>query len=141
MLFWMFVIFAIVGIGCFVLGKWMYDNTRYDTGWLEVLGFVIAILAVVVVSTCLIVIFANLAESEALVAKHHERYKSLTYQLENHLYDNDNDVGKKELYKEIREWNEDLAYYRAIQDDFWVGIFVPNVFDRFEFIEYPEGNK
>ena len=69
------------------------------------------------------------------IAANQEIYKSLTYQLENNLYDNDNDVGKKELYSEIQEWNKDLALYKAYEKDFWIGIFIPNVFDEFELIE------
>ena len=63
------------------------------------------------------------------------QYESLVYQYENNLYENDNDVGKKELMKEIQEWNEDLANGKTYQRDFWVGIFVPNVYDEFDFIE------
>ena len=63
------------------------------------------------------------------------QYESLVYQYENNLYENDNDVGKKELMKEIQEWNADLANWKTYQRDFWVGIFVPNVYDEFDFIE------
>ena len=63
------------------------------------------------------------------------QYESLVYQYENNLYENDNDVGKKELMKEIQEWNADLATGKTYQRDFWVGIFVPNVYDEFDFIE------
>ena len=34
---------------------------------------------------------------------------------------------------EIRKWNENLAYHKEIQCDFWVGIYYPNVYDNFEF--------
>ena len=51
-----------------------------------------------------------------------------------YMYDNDNEIGKKELMNQIQEWNEDLAWYKANQKDFWIGIFIPNVFDQFEFI-------
>ena len=32
-------------------------------------------------------------------------------------------------------YNE-MDYYQNIQNDFWVGIFYPNVFDQFETIDY-----
>ena len=73
---------------------------------------------------------------EAAVAYWQQRYDSLVYQLENNLYDNDNDVGKKELYDQIQEWNEDLAANKVMQDSIWVGMFYPDVFDNFEFIQY-----
>lgn len=74
---------------------------------------------------------------DASVAKWETQYESLTYQLENNLYDNDNDIGKKELMDEIREWNGDLAYHKKIQRNFWVGIYYPNVYDNLEFIPLP----
>ena len=53
------------------------------------------------------------------------------------MFDEDDDVvGKKELYNQIQDWNTDLAYYQNIQDNFWIGIYYPNIFDEFEFIEY-----
>ena len=63
------------------------------------------------------------------------RYESLVYQYENNLYENENDVGKKELMDQIQEWNEKIANGKTYQRDFWVGIFVPNVYDEFDFIE------
>lgn len=75
--------------------------------------------------------------TDASIAKWETQYESLTYQLENNLYDNDNDIGKKELMDEIREWNEDLAYHKAIQRNFWVGIYYPNIYDNLEFIPLP----
>lgn len=75
--------------------------------------------------------------TDASIAKWETQYESLTYQLENNLYDNDNGIGKKELMDEIREWNEDLAYRKAIQRNFWVGIYYPNIYDNLEFIPLP----
>lgn len=69
------------------------------------------------------------------IAACEQKYESLVFQLENNLYDNDNDFGKKELYNQIQNWNEDLARGKAMQDDIWVGAFWPNIYDDFEFIE------
>lgn len=72
---------------------------------------------------------------DAEVARCEQRYESLVYQLENNLYDNDNDLGKKDLYDEIRYWNEDLAKRKVLQYDPWIGVFYPDIYDQFELIE------
>lgn len=135
MLFWSFVIAFVVGAACIVLGAWMYDNTEYDTDWLKGIGWFVVIIATIAIVISGIVMICSYVDADAKIAENNKRYESLVYQLENNLYDNDNDLGKKELYNEIREWNEDLAYYQNIQDNFWIGIFYPNVFNQFEFIE------
>ena len=68
------------------------------------------------------------------------RYNMLVYQYENGFYNNENEVGKYELIRDIRLWNEDLSKYKELQDDLWVGIFHPNIYDQFEFIELDETN-
>lgn len=57
------------------------------------------------------------------------------YQYENNMYDNDDDIGKKQLMNQIQHWNEDLAFGKEMQRDFWIGIFIPNVFDQFQHID------
>ena len=69
------------------------------------------------------------------IAANEQRYESLVYQLENDLYDNDNDLGKKELYNQIQNWNEDLAAGKSMQHDIWIGVFWADIYDHFEFIE------
>lgn len=136
MWFWLMLILVGVGIGAIILGNWMYDNTKYDTSWLYGTGCVIAAIAVIVAVTMAFVIINTHTNIEAKTAENQQRYSSLVYQLENNLYDNDNDLGKKELYEDVEGWNKDLAYYQKAQDDLWMGIFYPNIYDQFEFIEY-----
>lgn len=88
--------------------------------------------AVLIMTAFIIVAHVN-ADGE--IAALQERYKIISYQLENDFYDNDNDIGKRELYEQIREWNENLAYRKKIQNNFWIGIFYPNIYENFEFIE------
>lgn len=136
MWFWLMLILVGVGIGVIILGKWMYDNTKYDTSWLYETGWGIAIIAGIVAVIMAFVIIDSHTNIEAKTAENQQRYNSLVYQLENNLYDNDNDLGKKELYEDIEGWNKNLAYYQKAQDDLWMGIFYPNIYDQFKFIKY-----
>ena len=128
MIFWLVVLSFIVSLGLAI-----YVEKRFgDYSWLFL---VITFLSFLVSIIMLVVIIINNTNVDAYVAENQMRYEMLMYQYENDIYDNDNDLGKRDLMEDIQKWNEDLAYRRKAQDDFWVGIFYPNVHDQFEFIE------
>lgn len=105
--------------------------------WPERAAWIVSVvLGIVVLIMSMFIIDAHIGV-EAYVAENEQIYASLVYQYENDVYDNDDDViGKKQLYDQIQEWNKDLAGYKAKEKDFWIGIFYPNIYDQFEFIEY-----
>ena len=136
MLFWSFIIMIVVGIICMVAGWLMYEYTCFDTEWLVGCGrFLTAIGFIAAVIAGITIIDSN-AALDAKIAEKQQVYNSLVYQLENDIYENDNDLGKKNLYDQIQNYNSNLAYYKGVQDDFWLGIFYPDIYDQFEFIEY-----
>lgn len=127
----LFILPCILLVGCIIWYVLTIKYTHYDEFVPECIMCIfigIVITMVIILICCYIGVDGNIAACEA-------QYESLVYQYENDLYDNDNDLGKKELMDEIREWNTDLARKQANQRDFWIGIFIPNIFDRFEFIE------
>ena len=128
MIFWLFVLLAVVGIG---LAVYLDDRCSDYAGLPGVIGVLSSIVSIVMLA----IIVAINTNVDGLIAKNQMRYDMLVYQYENDIYDNDNDLGKRDLMEDIQSWNEDLAYYREVQDNFWVGIFYPNVYDQFEFIE------
>lgn len=65
-----------------------------------------------------------------------EIYNSLTYQLENNVYEAD--IGKFKLYEKITKWNSDLAKGQTMQNNIFVGAFYHHYYYRFDFIEFPE---
>lgn len=129
MLFFIFVAIFVIGILAIIFTDKWSDSHIIAIGILVVGIFLLAI--------NIVILATNYIDINASVAGWKKQYESLTYQLENNLYNNDNDIGKKELMDEIREWNEDLAYHKEIQRNFWVGIYYPNVYDNFEFIPLP----
>ena len=92
------------------------------------LGSTLVIASLVVFGLSLLPAQANLDTLEQTRA-------SLVYQLENNLYDNDNDFGKKELMSEIQSFNESLAFHKKMQRNFWVGIYYANIYDDIQLIE------
>ena len=126
MLFWIFV-------GAFIITLVLVYLLRDTDIPLEISAAIATLLGMVIMIN-LCIIACNYIGIDAKVSGYQKRYEALTYQYENNFYDNDNDVGKKELVSEIQYWNSDLAYRKTIQRDFWVGIYYPNVYDQFEFI-------
>lgn len=74
------------------------------------------------------------SEVDAYVAACKQNYEIIVYQLENNLY-RDNNIGLRDLMDRVENWNSDLASRKELQDNFWVGIYYPDVYDQFEFID------
>lgn len=129
MLFFIFVAIFVIGVlAAIFIVEW--SDLHVAAVCMLVAGIFLLVISAIIFAN-------NHIGTDASVAGWEKQYESLTYQLENNLYDNDNDIGKKELMDEIREWNEDLAYHKEIQRNFWVGIYYPNVYDSLEFIPLP----
>ena len=122
MLFWTFVIIIIAG---FVLFTFDWEN----------LGIAISAIGILGIIASVVVLAINYIGIDGYIARMNTRYETLVYQYENDIYDNDNDLGKRELMVDIQNWNEDLSSRRERQRDLWIGIYIPNIYDQFEFIE------
>ena len=121
------LVFSIVFL--FVFAHFVADDWTIPFGALGIL-FGASFLAMAIIAVCV-----NVGAKGKLAAKQ-ETYASLVYQLENNLYDNDNDIGKRELYEEITKWNADVARGKAMQHDLWVGVFYPDIYDVLDVIEF-----
>lgn len=84
----------------------------------------------------LIVIICQHCGIDAQLQKWRETYSALNFKLESGACRDEFGLLSKEIIDEIQHWNEDVAYNKRIQRDFWMGIFYPNVFDEFETIDY-----
>lgn len=135
MLFWILLAAWSVAI----LAAVLIDGYEHEgaKGFMVVGSFFLSLL-VVVLGTWIIV---NNVTAESKAAEYEARYEALTYQLENEFYENNNDIGKKELMEQITEYNTEIATGRVDQDNFWYGIFFPDIYDDLEMIEFKEETK
>ena len=135
MILWISIFITVIFLAIFII-----SNDKYDGVWdaISVISLVFST-AAFILSVCLggISIVAR-AGADAYLASMQEKRSALVYQLENDIYDNDNDLGKKELYSEITEYNCDVAEGKIKQNNIWVRNLYCNVYDELELIEFPE---
>ena len=126
----LFIIFVLITVGGIV---WHFIA---EDEWMDEFmpGLITAIGVTAVVISIIVILFVY-AHVPGTVAANEEIYDSLVYQYEHDLYENDNDVGKRELIVDIQNWNKDLARNRVLQSNRLTGIFIPDIYDQFEFIE------
>lgn len=125
MLFWLILFLTIGSIVWWVL---TYDE------W-SIAAPIVSVVMIVVLLISLCVFSVQHGGVDGFIAKNTKRYEMLVYQYENDVYDNDNDLGKRELMTDIQAWNEDLTWYKSMQNNFWIGIYIPDIFEQFAFIE------
>ena len=135
MILWISIIIAIIG---FVLFAVSFNKCSCIWDAINVISIVLAILFGASSAILGAIAVSASVGSESYLASMQEKRSSLVYQLENDIYDNDNDLGKKELYSEITEYNCDVAEGKIKQNNIWVYNLYCNVYDELELIEFPE---
>lgn len=101
------------------------------TPFFATMGVLIAIVAIMLLG---ILICYGIAPGDE--AMYEARYESLMYQYENAIFEKDSDViGNKQLYDEIREYNETISVGKTYANDFWWGIFWADYYNDLLLIE------
>ena len=113
---------------------------KYDAEGLGIASATIAVFAGLALVVCSIVSICIHSSADATAAEYNTERQSLIYQLENNLYDNDNDLGKKDLYDQITEYNKDVVSGRELHDKFLTACFYPDIYDDLELIEFDEAD-
>ena len=135
MILWISIFVTVICLVIFIIS----DN-KYDGAWdaINVISLVFAITAFASSMVLGGISIVARAGADAYLASMQEKRSALVYQLENDIYDNDNDLGKKELYSEITEYNCDVAEGKIKQNNIWVYNLYSDVYDELELIEFPE---
>lgn len=146
MLFWLCLVVLIVGIGLVTVGKMEWFDTRNENKLRKFLyqnddtikcsGWVTVVASGITMAIMVIAIVYNYIGVNAQVEKSKERYNAIIYKVESGACRDEFGLLNKKVIDEIQDWNESVTYNKNIQEDFWVGIFIPNVYDQFEIIDY-----
>lgn len=145
MWFWLFVIIMVIGICLVVVGNiswnyWKNGFLYYHDGDISFVGWITSIISGLVALIMLICIICSHTNLEATLEQNREIYDALVYKMESTDCRDEFGFLSKEVIDEVQEWNKDVRYYQSAQNDFWVGIFYPNVYDEFKTIDYESYN-
>ena len=116
-----------------ISGIIIYNFRENDVVNIICFGIILFSVAIFILEA--VVLCMNHFSAPGLAEQYSQRYEFLTYQMENNLYENENEIGKKQLYSEIQSYNEDIASGKRMQNDVWVGVFYPPIYDELELIE------
>lgn len=135
MVLWISIFVTVICLVIFIIS----DN-KYGGSWdaINVISLVFTIVAFASSTVLGGISIVARAGADAYLASMQEKRIALVYQLENDIYDNDNDLGKKELYSEITEYNCDVAEGKIKQDNILLYNLYSDVYDELELIEFPE---
>ena len=135
MILWISITIAIISVIALIISFNKFSNL-WDV--ITSISIVLTVLFFIISAVLGVIAISASVGSESYLASMQEKRNVLVYQLENDLYDNDNDIGKKELYSEIIEYNCDVAKGKIMQDNIWVYNLYPDVYDDLELIEFDE---
>lgn len=131
----LYVVFILAFAGFIALAVWGFDKYSALGCVSSIIGLIGAVIFGIVVAVSTVAIINENVYSDALYEKYTTRKASLEWRLEQDYTENDNNLGATELYKEIQEYNEDLASAKSNRANPWLRIYAGEYVDRLEPIE------
>ena len=147
MILWLSVIIFAVGV-VILIGNRIGESLSYEYEYSSVSGFilsfgvVISFISVVWFLVAGLILLLTKTNVTATRQANAEKYKALTCKLESEACRDQFGLLNKEIIDEVQRWNVKVTYYKAMEDNFWVGIYYPNVYGNLGTIDYEtyEGN-
>ena len=112
---------------------WVYKNIEGE--WPEISFWVIwVVFLVAFVMMSIFIIDAQVCNNQ-YKAEYMAQYEVLNYSVQHMPEDNIDELYKMELYSQVKEYNADVAGYKAQLENPWVYVFVSPCFEDIPLIE------
>lgn len=134
-----FMILLVVGIVLIVLGYKNWNSSKhkflyYHDEELTFAGWVLSVISGITVFIMIFFAIGLNTEGEATLAKDKQRYEALIYKMNSEDCKDEFGLLNKSICDEIQIWNEYVSYNKVMQDNKYVGIFYPDIYDELELI-------
>lgn len=131
MIFWICVIFLILSTVIWAL----FETGKLKKEFFLILGVSGAVSFGIIVVVMLFILCSNHLGAEGQRLACEQRYESLLYKINTETCRDEFGMLNKSYIDEIQAWNEDVVRYKSWENDFWIGVFIPNIFDNFKTID------
>ena len=141
MIFWLSVIIFTVGVVILIangIGRALSYEYEYSSVSEFILIFGVAVTFIGAVYLLIAGLLLAISQTTVTATKQSntEKYKALTYKLESDACRDQFGLLNKEIIDEVQIWNVKLTYYKSMNDNFWVGIYYPDVYGDLGTIDY-----
>lgn len=147
MIFWLSIIIFAVGVIILIanrIGESLSIEYEYSNASAFILssGVIISFISAVWFLVAGLILLLTQTNVTAIRQVNAEKYKALVYKLENEACRDQFGLLNKEIIDEVQDWNTGIVYYKAMEDNFWMGIYYPDVYGDLGTINYEiyEGN-
>lgn len=113
--------------------EWVYDNITNEWPHVAICGMCV-LFAIVFIIMSIFVIDAHVCNNQ-YKAKYMAQYEVLNYSVHHMPEDNIDELYKMELYSQVKEYNAEVAGYKAQLENPWVDVFVSPCFEDVPLIE------
>ena len=148
MLFGVFVILAIVFslVGYFYI-SWKWNSAKHPKirefiyateDWVQPTAIVLAFIGIIGSFVSVLVMIGMHADATAQKAKLNETYTAIEYKITSGACRDELGLLTKEVIDEAQEYNETISYHKTMQNSFWLGVYVPDIYTDFELIDYTQ---
>lgn len=124
----MFIVLILIMIA---LGIWAYNDSHREDGIIAGLATCFIILVVL-----LVIAGCSNAFSWSDRMDLQGRYEAVKYKLSSGIYNDKLEIRDVDVIDQIVKLNQQITVGKALQRDFWVGPFIPNIYDGLEPIDY-----
>lgn len=143
------ILFIIVGILIWCFTDWLCEldlKTLYKNKFLKLIyqhsdglkitsGVLVGLASIALVVILVLLPICHIGKT-GLMNQNDERYKALTYKVESRACRDELGLLSKEVIDEVQAWNEAVVRNKTLQNDFWIGVFIPDIYDDLKTIDY-----
>lgn len=143
MIFWLINILNILNV-CFIIFvkimritkvRWDWINPRYEMDPDDKAGLVEIVLGIFILASLMIFLSTNV-QANGDKAKMEQTYDALIYKMNSPDARDEFGIMNKSIVDEIQTWNEELAFNKNMEHNFWIGSYIPDIYDDFDYIKY-----